>query len=450
MSWDNISAVSQISSFSDASSGDPIVEAFSRLVRDQPARPLVVAPTRLSTIGDVDALSHAVSDQVRIARLPEGTLVALAAPNGPAFLAGFLALRRAGFPVLLTDPLAPHEDRRRAVASLGAGATLECTSSWPSSPGEYRLTGVVASASPVGVADVAVVKLTSGSTGTPRGVAMRAEQLLADEAGLRTTMKLYDDDRLLGAIPFSHSYGFTTLVLSALVRGTMLIVPTERGPFSPLVAAREFGATVFPTVPVYIKALLNLSPPPPCPTSIRLVISAGASLSAATAAQFRRTYGQPVHAFYGSSECGGICYDREGGAAERGTVGTPVEGARVSLLARGESAETEGVVVVESPGVGERYLPAPDERLRAGRFETSDVGAWAGGELTLLRRVDRVINVRGRKVDPSEVETVLAGLMGVAEVVVFGTASPNGTDEVVRAIVACPSVRPDVRHLTAW
>ena len=45
----------------------------------------------------------------------------------------------------------------------------------------------------------------------------------------------------------------------------------------------------------------------------------------------------------------------------------------------------------------------------AGRFETSDVAAWQGGELVLRRRVDHVINVRGRKVDPSEVEKVLAG-----------------------------------------
>ena len=61
-----------------------------------------------------------------------------------------------------------------------------------------------------------------------------------------------------------------------------------------------------------------------------------------------------------------------------------------------------------------------------------------------------MINVRGRKVDPSEVETVLAGLNGVAEVVVIGMASPNGKDEIVRAVVACPSNRPDVRDLTAW
>ena len=442
--------MSQISNVAFSAENDGIVRAFSGLVGRQPGRPLVAAPGRLATAGDVDALSRAVDVHISTAHFREKKLVALAVPNGPAFLAGLLALRRQGHAVLLIDPLAPHEDRGRVSAALGAAAVLECTDSWPSSATEFRLTTVGYPADAGCLHDLDVVKLTSGSTGAPRGVAMRADQLLADEAALHRTMGLSDNDRLLGAIPFSHSYGFTTLVMSALVRGTTLVITTGRGPFAPLIAARDLGATVFPSVPAYIKALLNLSPPPPWPSSVRLVISAGAFLSAGTAAQFRHTYGQPLHAFYGSSECGGICYDREGGAAERGTVGTPVEGVRVSLLPVEQGAAGEGLVVVESPAVGERYLPTPDGRLRTGRFETSDVGTWCGGEITLVRRVDRVINVRGRKVDPSEVENVLAGLSGVAEVVVIGLASPSGKDEVVQAIVACPSGRPDVRDLRAW
>ena len=104
-----------------------------------------------------------------------------------------------------------------------------------------------------------MVKLTSGSTGVPRGVAMRTEHVLADEAALARTMDLRADDRLLAAIPLSHSYGFTTLALSALVRGLTLVLPADRGPFSPLAAARDLGATVFPTVPAYIQALLKLA-----------------------------------------------------------------------------------------------------------------------------------------------------------------------------------------------
>ena len=96
--------------------------------------------------------------------------------------------------------------------------------------------------------------------------------------------------------------------------------------FTPAAAC---GATVFPTVPAYLQALLRMSQPPPWPASLRLCLTAGAPLPPATAAQFREFSGRPVHVFYGASECGGICYDRSGDAGERGTVGTPVEGVSI-------------------------------------------------------------------------------------------------------------------------
>jgi long-chain acyl-CoA synthetase len=250
-------------------------------------------------------------------------------------------------------------------------------------------------------------------------------------------------------LPLSHSYGFTTLALSALVRGLTLVLPSDDGPFAALAAARALGATVFPTVPAYIQALLKMSQPPPWPGGLRLVISAGAALPASTAGEFRQTYGQPVHVFYGSSECGGICYDREGGAAERGTVGTPVEGVRISLTPIGTDNVEEGLVTVESAAVGVTYLPDRDSRLDAGRFETTDVGAWQGGELALRRRLDHAINLRGRKVNPSEIEQVLAALDGVDEAVVIGVTAAGG-GEIVRAVVACEPGRLDYERIMAW
>jgi acyl-CoA synthetase (AMP-forming)/AMP-acid ligase II len=100
--------------------------------------------------------------------------------------------------------------------------------------------------------------------------------------------------------------------------------------------------------------------------------------------------------------------------------------------------------------VGDTYLPERDSRLGAGRFETSDVGAWQGGEIALRRRVDRVINLRGRKVDPSEVEKVLAALDGVDEAVVIGVTSPGGGEEIVRAVVACAASRLSYQSVAAW
>jgi len=412
---------------------------------------MIVSPHRHATFGDIERLSMAVEATLLGAGQREpGQLIGLVAPNGPGFLAGFLALRRAGKAVLLLDPLAPRVDRQRAMQTLGVTEVLECPDAWPSGAADFSVTRTADLVISRTLPGIAVVKLTSGSTGVARGIAMPTDALLADEEALTATMGLRAGDRIWSAVPLSHSYGFTTLALSSMVRGLALVVPPDQEPFAALAAAGKLGATVFPTVPAYIQALLRLPTPPPWPESIRLVLSAGTLLPGAAAARFRQTYGFAVHTFYGSSESGGICYDREGGAAERGTVGTPINGVRVSLQAGDQCSADEGLVVVESQAVGAMYLPQLDPRVSPGRFETSDIGAWDGEELALRRRVDRVINVRGRKVDPTEVELVLSAHDGVEDVVVFGLPAPDGRDEVIRAVIACPSIRPESRDVVAW
>jgi long-chain acyl-CoA synthetase len=253
----------------------------------------------------------------------------------------------------------------------------------------------------------------------------------------------------------SHSYGLSSLALPALLRGTALVVPDEEGPLGPLLAAERAAATVFPTVPAYVEGLLRLSSRPGWPSSLRLVISAGAPLAPGAARRFREEFGLPVHAFYGASECGGICYDREGSAGERGTVGTPVAGVEVALepleeTAGGPAPGEAGVVTVRSPAVARGYLPEADRRLAGGRFRAGDLGAWEHGELVLRGRLDDLINVKGKKVDPREVERVLGQLAGVREVAVLGVPLPERGSELVRAVIACAEGRLTPTIVLDW
>jgi long-chain acyl-CoA synthetase len=425
-------------------SRDPILHAFDLLVRRDPLAPLVVSPERQATAGDVDALARAAGDRLAARSLAPGTIVGLAAANGPGFLASLLALRRAGLTVLLLDAQTPEAEALRILPALGASALLRCPGGWPSGPAGWCLLeapGGTTSPEPLIFPGTAFVKLTSGSTGAPRGIATPAEALMADDAALTATMGLSAEDRLLATLPLSHSYGLSSLALPALVRGAMLVIPEESGLYDPFITAARTEATFFPTVPAYLDALVRMSAPPPRPASLRLVITAGAPLSAATSARFRELFGLPVHAFYGSSECGGICYDREGRAAERGTVGPPVEGVRVTL--------EEGVVTVESPAVARGYVPDPDERLADGRFRTGDLAVWRDGELALQGRVDDLVNVKGKKVNPREVEGVLTGLPGIEEAAVLGVPVP-GRGEFLRAVVACRPGRLTPEEIVAW
>jgi long-chain acyl-CoA synthetase len=409
---------------------DPIVDAWQTLVRRHASRPLLVTPGGVATIDDVERSSRAALAQVRNAR-SDGRLAALSGPNGPGLMAAFLALRRADRVVLLVDWRTPPATMRRIAEELGCDLLVKAGGG---AHAGFELEALTPLTGASLAADVAVLKLTSGSSGRPRGVAVTSEALIADDRQLVATMGIRADDRLLAAVPLTHSYGFASVLLPAILRGIVVATFEEEPAGGPMAAARALGATVLPTVPAYLSALVRASRPPRAAPSLRLVIAAGAPLEAETATAFRHRYRQPVHVFYGASECGGIAFDREGGAAERGTVGTAVDGVSIDLLEAGTASG--GIVAVRSAAVASGYVPDPEPGLGGGAFETADLGRWRGGELVLEGRADDVINVRGRKVRPLEVEAVLRDIPGVAEVAVVGVVVATGGEIVRAAIVA--------------
>lgn len=436
---------------------DPILQAFDALVARSPTAPLAVAGNLRASRSDIAALARAARLALPSPPPPPGSLVGLMAPNGPAFLASLLALRRAHCAALLLDAAAVESEALRVVASLGASGLLHATTAWPQGPLDWRWVGASEKGTAASLAfEIGVVKLTSGSTGAARGIVTPSEALMADDSALTVSMGLRGADRYLCAIPLSHSYGLSSLALPALTRGTLLVLPAGGGLLDPIHAAAEAEATFFPTVPAYLDALVRMAEPPAWPPSLGLIVTAGAPLSPVTSERFRACFCRPIHVFYGASECGGIAYDRTGGAAERGTVGEPVEGVRVQLqqldgfeAIRGACAGT-GVVHIESPAVASGYLPQFDPRLANGRFRASDLATWSGSELALRGRIDDLINVKGKKVNPREVEEVLSGLRGVVEVAVMGVPHPATGGETLRAVVACSRGQLTREEIVSW
>ncbi|HXU29135.1 MAG TPA: fatty acid--CoA ligase family protein [Thermoanaerobaculia bacterium] len=446
---------------------DPIFRAFARLSLDAPRAALVVSRSRRADRGAVTDLARGVAGRVEAFlaanAFPADRPIAFAAANGIGFLSGFLALRALSRPALLLDSGTPEAERLRIARRLGAVAILECPCSWPASPDGFALRTVAASdgeqtggesGEPTGFTDpdayphLAVIKVTSGSTGAPRGIATPSEALIADDEQLGRSMGLRPDDAFVATVPMTHSYGLSSLVMPALLRGQGLVLPEGDSPVEPLAAAEACGATIFPTVPAYLDALLRTSHPPAWPSSLRMALTAGAPLPRATAVRFRETFGQPVHVFYGASESGGICFDREGGAGERGTVGAPIDGVSLRLLDPDENGA--GVVAVTSPAVAYGYLPEPDERLMGGTYRTSDFAFFRNGELALLGRVDDLVNIKGKKVNPREVERVLGELLGVHEVAVLGVPRAACGGEVLRAVIACGDGALSTDQVLAW
>jgi acyl-CoA synthetase (AMP-forming)/AMP-acid ligase II len=405
-------------------------------------------PSRERTAGQLLRDAGMLERSLKDAGLSAGDLVLLEGLTGAPFVTACLAVWARDAIVLPADPSAAAGELQMLRATFGPRLSL--------SPGEGP-GGVArrAVASRVRGCDVppgtALIKMTSGSTGRPRGVATSADQLLADGRHIIEGMDLRPDDVNVAAIPLSHSYGQGSLLMPLLMQGNAMLLADPRHSESLARALSGDAPLVFPGVPALFGMLARPGAPPVAARGLRLCLSAGALLHASTARAFRGHAGQPVRAFYGTSETGGICFDGSatGDAAEtlEGAVGTALPGVDVSL------DPASGRVAVRGDAVAIGYVPAVDEesaggvpgRFENGAFLTGDTGSWIAPHavtrcLRLTGRIGELINVAGRKVDPAEVERILRGMAGVRDAVVVGVPDAARGE----ALAACLAAEPGI------
>jgi len=283
-----------------------------------------------------------------------------------------------------------------------------------------------------------LLKLTSGTTAAPRVIRFRSEQLVADCDQISETMGICDVDLNFGVIPISHSYGFSNLLTPLIARGVPLVVSQDRTPRAVLADIAQTDATVFPGMPLFYQAFCEMKNIPPLP-KLRVCISAGAPLPIATAKKFRDKFALPIHSFYGASECGGICYDREAKNEIEGFVGSPMKDVDLEMIEPG--AETSQVRV-RSAAVGDGYFPDVDEeKLGNGVFVPDDLLAHHGSGFKIVGRISDVINVAGKKVNPAEIEERLLRFPGVRQAVAFGRESTLRNEEVTACVVVDVDLR---------
>jgi long-chain acyl-CoA synthetase len=279
-----------------------------------------------------------------------------------------------------------------------------------------------------------LLKITSGTTGAPRAVRFREAQLLADCRNICETMGIRPNDVNFGVIPFSHSYGFSNLIAPLLYQGTGLVCSTDRVPRAVYHHLQSCEATVFPGTPALFQAIGSLSDIRTS-VSIRLCISAGAPLAPEISRQFHSRFGLKIHSFYGSSECGGIAYDRsEELERPSGFVGTPMTGVEVTKV-------DDDRIAVRGPNVADGYFPDSDFSVLDGvRFVPGDIVEWTNLGLRLVGRVSDFVNIAGKKVHPAIIEEHLHKLPGVIDAIVFGIPSANRNEELVAYVVASTAV----------
>ncbi len=419
-------------------STDALLDSWRQTLRRAKDRPAI-----LTTHGQVlrkfrDIEEGACKFEPKLEMLMPGGVIAIQIGNHEDWPSILIACLRRHLVVLPLEQSVNDQQRDTALELCKAGAVVSAVPSG-AAPDISRLT--TADATPDwGENPPSLLKLTSGTTAAPRAIRFRSHQLLADCNQICDTMKITDADLNFGVIPISHSYGFSNLLTPLIARGVPMVLSRDRTPRAILSDLTRSNATVFPGMPVFYQAFCEMDHVPALP-KLRLCISAGAPLLRTVAKKFREKFNLPIHSFYGSSECGGICYDRETTNEVEGFVGQPMASVGIELLDPSASASQ---IQVHSAAVADSYFPEPHEnKLGKGIFVPDDVLARDDSGFRIVGRISDLINVAGKKVNPEEVEAHLLRFGGVRQAVVFGRPAAAGAlrnEEVMACVVVSPQV----------
>lgn len=301
----------------------------------------------------------------------------------------------------------------------------------------------------VGGDDLAVLAYTSGTTGTPKGVMLTHDNLIAN---LRQQMAIpeahvSEDDVLLLVLPLFHIFGLNvTLGLLVLNQATGVLVDRFE-PVPTLRAIVEHKVSVVFGAPTMYAAWVSVPGADQYDLSrVRLAISGAAPLATDVLRSFYDLFGVRVYEGYGLTETAPTLWSNRMTEKPRpGSVGKPLPEVEFRLVdENGDDVELgdPGEVVVKGPNVFKGYWNRPEESEAAfidGWFRTGDVGVLdEDGYLYLVDRKRDLIIVSGFNVFPSEVEAALLENPKVAEAAVVGAPHGYTGESVVAHVVLEP------------
>jgi acyl-[acyl-carrier-protein]-phospholipid O-acyltransferase/long-chain-fatty-acid--[acyl-carrier-protein] ligase len=292
--------------------------------------------------------------------------------------------------------------------------------------------------------DVATVIFSSGSTGEPKGVVLTHRNIAANAVSVVQAVQLRPADRLLGILPFFHSFGYTVTLWTALQMGASLVYfPDPRAAKEIGELCKKYRCNLFVSTATFLRFCQKR-----CQTdefaTLRLLICGAEKLPQALAQEFDEKFGVLPLEGYGCTELApvtstnlpdrvidGVRYVLN----KPGSIGQPIPGVAVKVVNPENYDEElspgrEGLLLVHGANVMSGYLGRDDLTravvLDGPWYVTGDMARIdEDGFIFLTGRLSRFAKVGGEMVPLEKVEEELQTLVGTCERVLAVTCVPD-------------------------
>ncbi|MBB4637955.1 non-ribosomal peptide synthetase [Longimicrobium terrae] len=460
---------------------ETVVGRFAAQAARRPDAVALVAEGVSFTYADLAARVERMAARLRAAGARPDRPVAVVAEHSAAAVVGMMGAMASGGAYLPVD--AAHPAERIAYTLADSGATVVAVQAHlrdrlPPTDLPVLVIEEDAEDGGTGMLDLpdpdsaAYVLYTSGSTGAPKAVVVSHAAALANVDAVSARFGITAEDGVLGFSSLTFDPSVEQILIALLsggrlvMRGSKLWTPAE---FAARVA--EEGITYLDLPTAYWNQLVDDSAALALVRRhVRLACIGGESMVTERARRWVQAPGTGVLVNgYGPTETvvtAALYTVPEGFGAEalpaRTPVGTPPAGrtlrvldARLRLLAEGVPGELYIGGPVGARGylgrpalTAERFVPDPFGEPGSRMYRSGDLARWNGGELEFLGRADMQVKVRGFRVEPGEVESVLRTHPGVRDVAVAARPDAAGENRLI-AYVAGEVDEAELRDLCA-
>ena len=309
--------------------------------------------------------------------------------------------------------------------------------------------------------DVAMVLMTSGSTGVPKVVPLSHQNVCTSAADVARSVGLTSQDRCLVMWQQFHIGGLVDLLLAPLSVGSGLIVTSGLAEQRFFELTKRLEPTWFQGVPTTLGALAkyaDLQGIETGKTSLRFIRSVAAALTPELQNRLAKLFGVPIIRTFGMTEASPLItstalppvLDKPGSVGRPCGTQVRICGLNMTNLGTGEPGE----VAIRGPNVFAGYennAEANSTAFREGWFITGDIGYFdTDGDLFLVGRAKEQINRGGYKIMPAEVEEALSRHPAVQESAVFGLAHTTLGEDIAAAVSLKPGANVSAATLRVF
>ncbi|WP_276352290.1 class I adenylate-forming enzyme family protein [Cohnella caldifontis] len=309
--------------------------------------------------------------------------------------------------------------------------------------------------------DVFCILYTSGTTGAPKGALLTHSALVRSGIAIADSMRCTENDVYLILAPVFHVFGLGCNLLSAVYRGSRMVLLDKFKAGKALDLIQREKVTIQHAVP----SMLNLELKDPDfdaydLSSLRAGMTGAAPCPPETVRGVRERMGMRLSISYGSTETCTVTIteydDTEPHVLE--TIGKAVSGAEVRIV--GSRRETlpfgeTGEIACRGFGVMKGYYGLPEQTREVldedGWFYTGDLGSMDGdGYVRYMGRKKELIIRGGFNIYPQEVERLLINHPKVLECAVLGLPDPVMGEIVCAAVKLRPGQQADADEILAY